>query len=74
MKRKLESYQTDEERNPVWFHKPEVVVFPETTEQVAEIVKLANTYLIPITPVLAQQTSAVRQFLFMAASFSRWTG
>jgi glycolate oxidase len=47
---KLESYQTDEEGNPVWFRKPEVVVFPETTEQVAEIVKLANTYLIPITP------------------------
>lgn len=47
---KLESYQTDEEGNPVWFHLPEVVVFPETTEQVASIVKLANKYLIPITP------------------------
>jgi glycolate oxidase len=47
---KLETYQTDEEGNSYWFRKPEVVVFPETTEQVAEIVKLANKYLVPITP------------------------
>lgn len=47
---KLEVYQTDNEGNPYWFHKPEVVVFPETTEEVAEIVKLANEYVVPITP------------------------
>ena len=46
----LEKYQTDEEGNPHYFVKPEVVVFPETTEQVAEVVKLANKYLVPITP------------------------
>ena len=39
---KLEMYKTDEEANPKFHHKPEVVVFPETTEQVAAIVKLAN--------------------------------
>lgn len=47
---KLDVYKTDEEGNSYWFHTPEVVVFPETTEQVAEVVKLANKYLVPITP------------------------
>lgn len=46
----LEKYQTDEEGNPHFFSKPEVVVFPESTEQVAEVVKLANQYLVPLTP------------------------
>ncbi len=46
----LEQYQTDEEGNPHFFKKPEVVVFPGTTEEVAEVVKLANQYLFPITP------------------------
>ena len=46
----LTQYQTDEEGNPHYFRKPEVVVFPETTEQVAAIVKLANEFLVPITP------------------------
>lgn len=46
----LEQYQTDEEGNPHFFKKPEVVVFPGTTEEVAEVVKLANKYLVPITP------------------------
>ena len=46
----LTAYQTDEEGNSHYFHKPEAVVFPESTEQVAEIVKLANKYLVPLTP------------------------
>ena len=46
----LEKYQTDEEGNSHYFHKPEVVVFPGSTEEVAAIVKLANKYLVPITP------------------------
>ena len=46
----LEQYQTDEEGNPHFFKKPEVVVFPGTTEEVAEVVKLANKFLVPITP------------------------
>ena len=45
----LEQYQTDEEGNPHFFKKPEVVVFPGTTEEVAEVVKLANKFLVPIT-------------------------
>lgn len=47
---KLETYKTDEEANPIFHHKPEVVVFPETTEQVAEIMKIANANTIPVTP------------------------
>jgi len=43
---KLDVYKTDEEGNSYWFHTPEVVVFPETTEQVAAVVKLANKYLV----------------------------
>jgi glycolate oxidase len=47
---KLDAYKTDEESNPIYFHTPEVVVFPETTEQVAAIMKLANKYMVPVTP------------------------
>jgi len=47
---KLEAYQTDEEGNSYYFRKPEVVVFPGSTEDVAAVVKLANQYLVPITP------------------------
>jgi len=47
---KLLTYQTDEEGNSYYFRKPEVVVFPCSTEEVAAIVKLANEYLVPITP------------------------
>ncbi len=47
---KLEIYKTDEEGNSIYFHYPEVVVFPASTEEVAAIVKLANERLIPITP------------------------
>lgn len=47
---KLLTYQTDEEGNSYYFRTPEVVVFPATTEEVAAVVKLANKYLVPITP------------------------
>ena len=33
-----------------WSHSPEVVVLPTTTEQISEILKLANENLIPVTP------------------------
>ena len=46
----LTAYQTDEEGNSIYFRKPEVVVFPGSTEEVAAIVKLANEYLVPLTP------------------------
>jgi len=33
-----------------WSHSPDVVVLPSTTEQISEILKLANEYRIPVTP------------------------
>ena len=53
----LTAYQTDEEGNSYYFHKPEVVVFPETTEQVADVVKLANQYRAQPARVLPAELS-----------------
>ncbi len=49
-KDKLENYSHDEVTDSNFYYMPEVVVFPETTQQVADIVKLANRELIPIVP------------------------
>lgn len=46
----LERYKTDEEPDPRYQHLPEVVVWATCTEQVAEVMKLANKYLVPVTP------------------------
>lgn len=43
-------YSQDEIGDTRLHHMPEVVVFAETTEQVAEVVKLANRELIPLVP------------------------
>ena len=47
---KLESYSHDETNTSEFGHNPEVAVLPASTEEVAEVVKLANRELIPITP------------------------
>lgn len=47
---KIEAYSHDETNAEEYGHMPEVVVFTETTEKVAELVKLANRERIPITP------------------------
>ena len=47
---KLEAYSHDETNAEEYGHMPEAAVLPQTTQQVAEIVKLANRCLIPITP------------------------
>ncbi|MDR3343549.1 MAG: FAD-binding protein [Treponema sp.] len=47
---KLESYSHDETDASEYGHNPEVVVLPLNTEQVAQVVKLANKELVPITP------------------------
>ena len=33
-----------------WIHEPDVVVFPTTVHEISEILKLANTKRIPVTP------------------------
>lgn len=47
---KLVPYGHDEVTDVRYQHLPEVVVFPENREQVAEVIKLANRALIPVTP------------------------
>jgi glycolate oxidase len=47
---KLETYSHDETDASIYGHSPEVVVMPTTTEQVAQVVKLANKARVPITP------------------------
>ncbi|MDR2246401.1 MAG: FAD-binding protein [Treponema sp.] len=47
---KLQAYSHDETDASVYGHNPEVVVLPQTAEQVARIVSLANREKIPITP------------------------
>jgi len=47
---KLGVYAGDEVPEAEWKHLPEVVVKPENAEQVAEVIKLANREMIPVTP------------------------
>ena len=46
----IEPYSHDEVPDSHYAHMPDAVVFPETTEQVAAVVKFANEYLIPVVP------------------------
>lgn len=46
----LEQYSRDEISDPSYAAMPEIVVKPGTTLEISEILKLANKYLIPITP------------------------
>jgi glycolate oxidase len=47
---RLETYSHDETSAEEYGHMPEVAVTPETSEQVASVVKLANTFRLPVTP------------------------
>ncbi len=47
---RMEGYSHDETSVELYAHMPEVVVTPETTEQIAEIMKLATKERIPVTP------------------------
>ena len=47
---KIETYSHDETPREQYACMPEVVVIPKTAEEIAEIVKIANKKLIPITP------------------------
>lgn len=47
-KEDLTAYSYDS--TTIWWHMPDVVVLPTTTEQISCILKLANDNLIPVTP------------------------
>ncbi|OGO17101.1 MAG: hypothetical protein A2Z02_02115 [Chloroflexi bacterium RBG_16_48_7] len=47
-KEELFSYSYD--GTDAWSHMPDLVVFPGTTEQVSEVMKIASRNLIPVTP------------------------
>ena len=47
---KMESFSHDETPVEQYAHMPEVVVAPRTAQEIAEIMKLANRELIPVTP------------------------
>ena len=49
-KEKLEQYSHDEIPGKEYAHLPDVVVRPETAQEIAKIIKLANRELIPVTP------------------------
>lgn len=49
-KENLNSYSNDESGGDYYAHLPDIVVKPETEEQISSIVKLANDENIPITP------------------------
>ncbi|MDK2793643.1 MAG: glycolate oxidase [Caldanaerobacter sp.] len=46
----LEAYSHDEVAEKHYAHMPEAVVKPSSAEEIAQIVRLANKYKIPITP------------------------
>ena len=47
---KLQPYSHDEVTEVRYHRMPEVVVYPETAEQVAAVVRLANRELVPVVP------------------------
>lgn len=47
---KLEPYSHDEVPDPKYAHMPEALVRPDSAEQIAAILKLANRRRIPVTP------------------------
>jgi glycolate oxidase len=47
---KLEAYSHDEIPDPQYAHMPEVVVRPDSAEQIVKIMKLANRERVPVTP------------------------
>ncbi|MEG1914548.1 MAG: FAD-binding oxidoreductase [Acidaminococcaceae bacterium] len=47
---KLEQYKTDEETDPRFHQRPEVVVAPANTDEVAAVMQIANRFVIAVTP------------------------
>ena len=49
-KEKLEEFSHDEVAEKEYHHYPDIVVKPITAQEISKIMKLANEYLIPVTP------------------------
>jgi glycolate oxidase len=49
-RQKIEQYSHDETSVEEYAHMPEIVVFPTSAQQIAQIMKLATAFHIPITP------------------------
>lgn len=73
-KNDLEPLSQDEEHDSRLHSMPEVAVFPSSTEEVAGIVKLANKYMVPVTPRCAgtgMSAAAVPVYHGIVISFKR---
>ena len=53
-KEKIEAYSHDETPAEQYGHMPEVVLTPNSAEEISEVMKLANKELIPVTPAGAR--------------------
>ncbi len=62
--RKVYSY----DGTSTWVHKPDLVVFPTSTEHVEAVLKLANENRIPVTPGEEAPTSVAARCRFVAGS------
>jgi len=47
---RMELYSHDETNAEEYAHMPDIVVTPESTQQVAEVMKIASLYTLPVTP------------------------
>lgn len=46
----LTNFSRDQVENPSYYQRPVAVVFPETREEVAALMKCTNRHRIPVTP------------------------
>lgn len=64
----MQPYSHDEVTDPAYHHMPEAVVYAETAEQVAFIVKLANEFHFPSCPAVPARALPVVLFPFTGES------
>lgn len=70
----LDVYKSDESLAPSFWKTPEVVVLPANTQEVSEIMKVANRFDVPVTPRSAVPASAAAPSRLIRASFCSWNG
>ncbi|MFP4461125.1 MAG: FAD-binding oxidoreductase [Thermotogota bacterium] len=49
-KERLEAYSHDEVKGEKYRHKPEAIIFAESTDQISKVMAFANQHLVPVTP------------------------